>query len=248
MKELSLQLLSQFDWVHYVPTPDRFFKSAGSIVAAAAFGAGYGLAGRIVYPNAGIVPLHYAIWFTVAFQIKYTINLVANQFTEFMSRGAPIDEWENVSEDDLTWREQIRSRYWKLVCLKDTSLKNMDEVLSRLFNIRPYQEVKGDNVYDASFVEMCRYRVWGVFKSTIVDSVSWALAYRLTNSMGFSLPSWTAVPHLIILRSIVQDILLIPSLHMYARFCNDLADELGDSDQRTAKFRAEWLRKLLPAL
>ena len=77
-----LQIFDQLKLERYLPAPDRFYKSAGSMVAAAAFGAAYGLIGRVVYPQAGINPLHYAIWFTVAYQIKYCFNLIENHFEE----------------------------------------------------------------------------------------------------------------------------------------------------------------------
>lgn len=243
-----LQIFDQLKLERYLPAPDRFYKSAGSMVAAAAFGAAYGLIGRVVYPQAGINPLHYAIWFTVAYQIKYCFNLIENHFEEFMGVAAYFHELEKVPEDELDVQDQIRYHCWKIIHLRNAALKRIDEVFSYVFRIRPYQEVKEDNVEDASFLEMCRYRIWRVFKSALLDTLSSAAAYRLTNSMGFTLPDRTSVPLFLIMRSLVLDILLIPSLHLYARFCNQLADELGEGDQNASQLRAKWLKDILPAL
>ena len=244
-----VQFLSELKLDRLIPAPDRFYTSAaGSIFAAAAFGAVYGLVGRVIYPNARISPLHYAIWFTTAFQIKYSVNFIENQFEKFMGVGAYLDELEKAPEDELDLEDRIRCHCWKVIQFRNTALKKIDGAISGIFNIRPYQVVTADNVSDASFLEMCRYRVWRVFKWTILDTISFSIAYRLTNGMGFTLPARTSVPLFIVMSSIVRDILLIPSLYLYARFCNDLAEELGESDQRASHYRAVWLRNILPAL
>ena len=100
---------------------------------------------------------------------------------------------------------------------------------------------------DASFCEMRRYRIWPVFKSTIIDTISSRIAYQLTNTRGFTLPYHASATLFIVVRSIVKDILL-PALYIYARVCSQLANELGEGNPRAAAYRVVWIRRFLSSL
>lgn len=233
---------------NFLPAPNRLYSVAGSTFIAAAIGGSYGLIGRIVCPKAGIIPLHYAVWFAVAFQIKECINFGEIYFENFLGIGSYLDKLERIPEDELDLEDRIRFHCWKVIHLKNKSLKTIDRVISQFLDIRPYSDVREDGIKNASFLEMCRYRAWPVFKSTIVDAVSSALAYRLTHQMRLTLPAQTAVPLFIVIRSIVKDIILIPAMHVYARFCNQLADEIGEKDKRARAYRVYWIYRFLPAI
>lgn len=232
----------------FIPAPDRLYSSGGSLCLAATTGAVYGLIGRVIYPRAGIIPLHYAIWFAVAYQIKECINLLEGRFEDFIGVRTYLEKLEQIPEDELDLEDWIRYYCWKIINVKNNCIKTIDSLVSKLLDIRPYQEVMQDNVQDASFLEMCRYRVWHVFKSTIIHTVSITLGYQLTAGMGFTLPSRTSVRLLLVIQSVVKGILLVPALHVYARFCNKLADEIGEEDERAAHYRITWIRRFLPAL
>lgn len=236
------------NWNRFIPSPERLPSFASSMVIAAAIGGGYGLIGRVVYPRAGISPLNYAIWFATAYQIKECFHFAEKYLEGFLGVGAYLEKLEKIPEDQLDLQDQIRYHSWKMINLKNNFLKKLDQIASHILGIRPSQEINEKNVEKASFLEMCRYRVWRVFKETILDTISSSLAYHLTGGMGFTLPSRTAVPLFIIMRSIVKDILLVPALYVYANFCNQLANELGDKDERAAAFREACIRYILPTL
>lgn len=235
-----LSYLPRIPVEQYIPAPDRFYSSAGSLLGAAAIGALYGLAGRVVYPQAGIFPLHYSIWFTVAFQIKSTVTFLGNRADKFMHTGTPFEEMEKVSRGKLSWKDQIRYPYLKGVELKNSLLKSIDDVASKRLHIRPYSEIKQENVAEASFLEMCRYRVWRVFRETLLETACSVIAYQITTTVGFSLPARTSVPLFILARSFMKDIVFVPSLHYYARLVID--------QKKNAQSGITWIRKLLPAV
>lgn len=228
--------------------PDRFFSSVGSSFLAAAMGGTYGLLGRVIYPNAGISPLHYAVWFVLAFQIKQFVLSVESKMDRFLSLRGYLEKLEDISEDQLDLHDLIGLHCWRVIHLKSNTVKVVDGVFSKLLNIRPYEKVTVDNVEGSSFLEMCRYRIWPVFKLTVLDTVTFAVAYHFSNYMGFALPNRTAVPLLIVIRSVVEDIILIPALYVYARFCNRVADDLGEGDANSSAHRAKWIRLCLPTL
>lgn len=228
--------------------PARFYSSAGSTVVAAAIGGAYGFIARILHPTAGISPLHYAIWFALAFQIKEFVYAIENQFEDFLEVEAYLEKLEQTPEDELDLDDLIRYHCWKVIHLKNRVIRAIDSVFTTIFQIRPYDEINEDNVEEASFVEMCRYRIWPVFVSTLLDTASFALAHYFSNGMGFTIPDRTAVPLLIVIRSIVKDIIIVPALYVYARFCNKMADNLEESDERSSRYRAKWIRWCLPTL
>jgi hypothetical protein len=256
MNDLFLgQLLREVKWESFIPDPSHFYSSAnifccsaGSMVAAAAFGGTYGLIGRVIYPQAGIIPFHYAIWFTVAFQIKTCINLLESHFALFLSLEKYFEKLESVSEHGFGIKDRIRYQCWKVIHLRTAVMTAVDDCFSWMFNVRPSYEVTSNNVEDSSFTEMCRFRIWKVFKATILDTVSSSLAWQMTTRMGFSLPNKTAVPLFIIIQSIVSGIFLLPSLHIYMRFCDHVANGIGGHDKPGAQIRAKWLSNYLPAL
>ncbi len=228
--------------------PDRFYNGAGSAITAAAIGGVYGLIGRVIYPKAGISPLNYAIWFLLAYQIKLAINLLETRFDDFIGVGAYLEALERVPEDQLDLKDQFRYHCWKVIQLKQKCVKVADQIFSRIFHIRPYQEVTPENVQNASFLEMCRYRIWPVFKSTILNTLSFSLAYKLSNKMGFTLPARTSASLLYVIQSIIKDIILVPALYIYVAFCNRLADNLGEGGEVAEAYRSYWIRRFLPVL
>jgi hypothetical protein len=242
------RFFSRLSWSHFLPAPARLYSSAGSTIVAAAIGGIYGLAGRVIYPKAGISSLNYAVWFACAFQIKECINLLEFHFESFMGVSAYFEELEKTPEDQLNLKDKIRYHCWRIVHLKNHCLRALDQAACKILAIRPSQDISAHNVEDASFLEMCRYRIWPVFKSTIIDTVCSGLAYRVTNGMGFTLPQQASATLFIVIRSIIKDILLIPALYVYARVCNHLAEELGDGDQRSTIYRVVWIRRFLPSL
>lgn len=241
--------ISQFHFTDFLPAaPDRF-SSVGSTLLSAAIGGAYGLIGRVIYPKAGISPLHYAIWFVLAFQIKQFILSAQCHFGNFLGVKDYLEELENVPEDELDLHDLVRYHSWKVIQLKNHVLHVIDQFFYQIFDIRPYEEIDAENVEEASFLEMCRYRMWPIFKLTVLETLSFALAHRLLNAMGFTIPSQTAVPLFIIIRSVVRDIILVPAVYVYARLCNKLADHLDDgSDEKAAAYRANWIKWCLPAL
>lgn len=246
MFNLPFDRLLTFDFFRFAPQPDRLYGLAGSTVLAAVIGCTYGLIGRVVYPSSGIYPLNYALWFAVAFQINHFINKIDFSFKKFIHRGNYFQEGISVTRSNL--EGIIRRKCWKMNRLKNKYLLSLDYLVCQILHIRPYYKIKRSNVYDASFFEMCRYRVWKVFKSTIIDTASSMIAYRLLVKAGITLPGRTAVPFFIAIRSIVTEVLLIPALYFYARLCSELVGELGNGSQKAARYRALWIRKLLPAL
>ncbi len=237
-----------FGWNRMIPGPERLHASAGSLLVAGAMGGAYGLIGRVVYPKAGIIPLHYAIWFAAAYQIQETFILLKNHFEDFLGVTAYLEKLEQIPEDELELDDQIRYHCWKIMSLKNQLVQMIDRIVVKYLGLRPIDDVTEDNVEDASFLEMCRYRAWRVFKATLLASVSSALAYHLTNGTGFALPNHTRVPLFIVMQSIVKDILFVPAAYMYVRACNHLVDQLGDQDVRAASLRERLFRRFLPAL
>jgi hypothetical protein len=240
--------MTYFNLNHFIPAPHRLYSFGGSTFVAAGIGYGYGLIGRAVYPKAGITPLNYAIWFAVAYQIKQCIDLTENRFQNFLRFKAYLEDLERTPEDQLDLKNQIRYHCWRVIQLKNNCLNAIDQAVSRIFRIRAYHAVTEANVQDASFLEMCRYRMWRVFKSTVIDNVSSLLAYQLTNRVGFTLPNHTAVPFFIVIQSIIKDVLLVPALYFYARTCNQIANDIGEGDKIAAGYRESWIRYFLPVL
>lgn len=201
----------------FFPGPEKIYSIAGSIsmLAAPAVGAGYGLIGRAVYPNAGIIPLHYAVWFSVAYLIKYCVLRIESFYEQFMGVQNYLEGLEKIKPQKLASMDKLRCHIWKVTQFRNTVVKEVDEVFCGLFHVRPYTEVTTENVAHASFAEMCRYRVWSVFKSTMLNVVSTIAAYHLTLSMGFSLPNQTDVQLFLIIQSIALSILFVPALHRY---------------------------------
>jgi hypothetical protein len=215
---------------------------------AAAIGGVYGLIGRVVYPKAGISSLNYAFWFACAFQIRECINLLEFRFEKFMGVSAYFERLEKIPEDRLDLKDKIRYHCWKVVHLKNYCLQTLDQLACKIFSIRPCQEVRANNVENASFLEMCRYRIWPIFKSTLIDTMSSGLAYRVSNGMGFTLPKQASAALFIVIRSIIKDILLIPALYVYARVCSQLAEELQEEDKHSVVYRVVWIQRFLPPL
>lgn len=250
--------LPNIDISHFLPSvdasqflpavPTRFMSSVGSTFIATATGYTYGLVGRILYPNTGISPLHYATWFTLAFQIQQFVFLIEINIHDFLGVRSYLEELENVSEDELDLSDLVRYYCWEIIQIKNQTVQAIDGVFVRVLNIRPYDEINSDNVEEASFFEMCRYRMWPVFKLAVLETVSFSLAYRLCNSMGFSLPARTAVPLIVVISSIVKDIILIPALHCYVHWCNEMANKVEDGNEEAFTYRAKWFRSFLPSL
>lgn len=228
------QYLSSLHIQQYFPAPEWLCKTAASsLILAGAVGGAYGLIGRVVYPRAGIIPLHYSLWFALAYLISSCVRHVENRFEQFM--GKP--NIENQKPSDMDVFDQIRYHAWRVILVRDAALKKIDALFSRLFRVRAYDEVNEQNVRAASYVEMCRYRVWSVFKSTVLYEVSTFSAYQLTRAIGFSLPSRTAVPLLIAIGSIVGEILLVPALYK-------LADSIDEGEERGNTKLHAWLPAL----
>lgn len=241
----------------YFHTPDKLYSSAGSALAAAGIGAGAGLVGRAVYPDSGIVPLHYSVWFGLAYQIKSFITLVESRFDGFMDIGAYIEFLEQIPEDALDFKDQFRYNAWKIIRYKTVVLNKIDQLYCYVFSVRPYAQVTVDNVYQSSFMEMCRYRVWKVFKSTIVDAVSISLAYHLCNATGFILPARSSAPLILIIQSITVRIIMVPALYCYINAWNKKnvpAVDAAEGENATPiqaialPKRILWLNKLLPEM
>lgn len=242
------QLMAYTDWSKFVPIPTRFFASTGSMLVAAAAGGGYGLIGRLIYPKIGILPLHYAAWFAVAFQIKQVVELVERRIDNFLGVKDYLEELENTAKDELDLKDQIYCQCWQVIQLRNHVVSALDGIFSRIFHLRSYQEVKKDNVQEASFLEMCRYRMWPIFKSTVLDTIRFGVAYHLCNKVGIYLPTHTAVPLFLVIRSIVKDIILVPALYTYVKFCNHLAKELTEEDAQAVIVRKKWIYFCLPVL
>ena len=230
-------------WKDFIPAPKGVYSFAGSAFGALGIGYAYGFMARAVYPKVGIVPFHYAVWFGVAFQIKQLIQLNAFLFKKFLSSRSYLEKLKNLPDDELSLKNQARRYCWKVIDCKNRCLQAVDGVVCRLFNIRPHQEIKADNVQKASFIEMCRYRIWPVFKSTLLDTVSSSIAHSLVNRLGFTLPVQTVVPLFIWIRSIMQNIILIPALHVQIRFYKQLM-----IDGVSITPRREWIQQFLPVL
>lgn len=212
------------------PAPFYVYSFAGSIVVASALGAAYGLIGRVSYPSAGISPLNYAVWFTVAYQIKTVIDKIENYFENGLKdylKGV-----ENIPEDQLKVQNNLKVRLWKVIRFKNSLVTKVDGYFSSIFKIRPYQEVYQEDVNQASYLEMCRYRIWKVFKLAVYDTLSSAAAFSLLNRAGLFLPEKTVVPIFLIVRTILFNIVLIPTLHLYFRWTD----------------RFQWARNYLPSI
>lgn len=200
------------------PAPFYVYSFAGSLVVAPALGAAYGLIGRVSYPNAGISPLNYSVWFTVAFQIKMLIDKVESFFENKLKDY--LKGIENIPEDQLELQNNLKVRLWKVIRFKNKVVKKVDDYFSNLLKIRPLHEVTKENVDRASYLEMCRYRIWKVFKLAIYDTLSSAAAFSLLNRAGLFLPEKTVVPLFLIFRTILFNIGLIPTLYLYLRSTN----------------------------
>ncbi|MBA2368285.1 MAG: hypothetical protein H0V82_04590 [Candidatus Protochlamydia sp.] len=228
-----------------LPDPTSLFQSAGSLGLAAVAGAGYGMAARILYPNSGIYPTHYALWFILGYKIKEIVCICDEQAQIFIGAAIP--------REDALWLERSLTQKgrliaWKAIHLKNLLLKPIDRILCYTLNLRPFNEVTSSNVAEASFLEMCRFRMWNVFKTTIFDFVSILSAHRLTQLAGISLPSRTSVPLFLMVQTIAQNILLAPLLYKYLNFCDHVAAELDLESARIASERARWIRNWLPSL
>lgn len=241
-----MEFLTHFK--QYIPAPDRLYSAAGSIFVAAAIGASYGLIGRVMRPNAGFSPLNFALWFTIAYQIKHYVHFSEKYFVRFLGVKSYLKELEHVPEDELDLEDQVRYHCWRVIQIKNTVINKIDAVFSKLCQIRPFIGVTADNVKEASFLEMCRYRIWKVFKSTILELISSRIAFHFSNAMGFKIPIDTSVQLFIVIQSIIREILLIPALHIYVRVCNHLVDHMGEKDKDGAYLRAQWISSLLPSL
>jgi len=229
-------------------TPNRFASSVGSTFMAAVWGGAYGLLARAIHSDAKISSLHYAAWFSLAFQLKECICLIEGRFDSFLRVKAYLNCLENLKEDKLNLRDLVCYHFWKVIQLKNSILQRMDQICIALLNIRPFEEVDTSNIEEASFFEMCRYRIWPVFKTTVLETVSFALAHSLLKKMGFILTDRTAVPYLLVIRSIVKDIIFVPALYIYLKLCNRMADRLDEEDEHASSYRVKWMRFYLPDL
>lgn len=249
MNSLSLNgMIAQFSLSGFLPTPKSFYSSARSTFVAAMVGGAYGLVGRVIYPKQGIFPVNYTLWFAGAFQIKECFELFQRHFKVFLGVTDYLEQLEYIPENELDLEDQLRHQIWKIIQLKNHCIKTVDAVFCRIFNLRSYQEVTIRNVYEASFLEMCRYRIWKIFKLTILDTISFSITHRLLNTLGFHIPQYMSVPLLLLIRSIVRDIILVPALYSYARFCNTLVNELGNGDKYAASIQEKFINYLLPEL
>ncbi len=232
----------------FIPAPSHLFTSVGSFGLAAVFGGAYGLIGRAVYPQSGINPINYAVWFVVAYQVKQLFQRLELEGGNFLGARHYFDYLERQDDREMAVSDQLRLTCWKVIVVKDYVLTKIDDCFSYVFNIRPYREITAENVQDASFVEMSRFRLWNVFKSTILDNTSFSLAHGLTHRMGFTLPLHTSIPLFILVQSIAKNIFLIPMMYKYMNFCNHLAAEIDEGAASTPSQRAEWLKRILPPL
>lgn len=230
---------------HLLPDPASLFQSVGSMGLAAAAGAGYGVVARFISPNTGIYPIHYAAWFVVAYKIKEILNHCEEQAGIFIGNEEPQSDASFIEQ---SFAEKVRLTIWKTIHFKNSLLHAIDGIFCIALNMRPFCEVTAANVEDASFIEMCRFRMWNVFKTTILDFVSILSTHRLVQLAGLSLPARTSVPFFLMVQTIVQNILLAPILYKYLNFCDHLAAELDLESARIAAERARWIRDWLPSL
>ena len=228
-----------------LPDPASLFQSVGSMGLAAAAGAGYGVVARFIAPNAGIYPLNYAVWFVVAYKIKEILNLCEEQANIFLGNET---QQSDLSIQTISWADSVHQTVWKMIHIKNTLLGAIDRLFCLVLNMRPFNEVTSANVEEAAFFEMCRFRMWNVFKTTVLDFISIIGAHRLLLLARLSLPARTSVPFFLMVQTVVQNILLAPLLYKYLNFCDHLAAELDLESARIAAERARWIRDWLPSL
>ncbi len=231
----------------FTSMPSKFVTSAGTTVVATTAGFAYGFLGRKVYPLSGVIPFHYGIEFALAFQIMQFILQIEKNFRQFLKVESYFKKLEMLSEDELDLEDRVRFHCWKIIQLKNQIILRIDNALVFLFKIRPHHKVTKDNVEQASFIEMCRYRIWPVFKLTVLETLSFRVAFLLCNGMGFKLPVSTSVPRVVIISSIVREIIIIPALYTYANWCQK--SESGEKyTAESLALRAKWIRYFLPSL
>jgi hypothetical protein len=222
----------------FVTTPTYLFNQADSSHFALVIGGTYGLLGRAVFPQKGINPINYAIWFVVAFQIKKLIQNWETQLSQNLNSDAAPNEHKLLP--------RIRQYYRSGRDFKDMVLNKVDTAVCFLFGLRPYDQITKENVQDALFLEMCRFRLWNVFKSTIIDNASFAIARTVTHQLGFTLPSHTSIPVFLATEVIIRNIVCLPLIYKYMDFSNRL--EIDVSPVSTPSERASVFKQLLPAL
>lgn len=232
-------VLPYFDHLPVIP-PDQVYGKAGSVFMAAIIGGGYGLIARTISPDAGIYPFHYMAWFATAYQIKWLMEVIGEiSWNRYLQR--PVESYPKFSHLIHRFSLHITDDLQMLV-------KTIDTFVSLSLNIRPANLVNAENIEEAAFLEMCRFRMWRVFKETILDMSSFTLAHRLTRKLHISLPNRTAIPFFLVIRSIAIGIVIVPCCHLYARFLNHLIGTLDKEDKWAIKRRIRWINRLMPDL
>ncbi|WP_068469205.1 hypothetical protein [Candidatus Protochlamydia phocaeensis] len=229
--------------VRFLPAPDHVYSSAQSIGMAAAAGALYGLGVRVLYSQNNWAPLSYAACFVLAYQIKQSCMWLGKRGLDYIAEAEQLQHSSVLSSKD-----RLRVYAWKVIQSYQGLVRRIDEAVSRLLGIRPSYSVTQDNVKEASFLEMCRFRIWSVFRDTILNQISFSIAYRFSNRVGLHLSNRGAVPLFLIIQGIVQNILFIPLLYKYAHFCNRLAGHLDKDAVSTVPQRAKLIGSFLPPL
>ncbi|MCE2983723.1 MAG: hypothetical protein LW832_09190 [Parachlamydia sp.] len=226
-----------------MPDPSSLFKPIGSWGLAAIAGGTYGYIARSISPNDGIYPAHYALWFIVAYRIKETLDEWEDHFNAYLGDSTPAINWTEADS-----KERFRLLYWKVLERKSEVVKATDWVFGFLFGLRPFEEVTEANVSQSSFLEMCRYRTWNVFKLTIKDHISILSSHRIMQLAGFALPAHTRVPFFLTAEILVKNILLVPFLYRYLNVCDRMAAGLELEAATALAERAQWIRSWLPKL
>lgn len=223
-----------------ITTPSYLYNQVETVGLAAVAGGTYGLVGRKIFPKTGINPINYAVWFIVAFQIKKVFEQWELQALQTLNAKFSPEILES------NFIKQTRYYYRIGTYLKDILLSKIDLCFSYVFSIRCCHLVTQENVQDASFLEMCRFRVWNVFKSTIIDNASFAIARVVTHHLGFALPMHTSIPIFLAIETIIQNIILVPLIYKYMDFCNHL--DLDVNLFSTPSERAAIFKRQLPAI
>ena len=229
-----------------IPTVNSYFSAAGSLLLASGVGVAYGLIGRFIYPRAGIYPLHYGIWFGLAFQIKYILTeIIGKRYRKFCELG--IHHIEN--KKDIFAKEGIVDQactlWWKVIYVRYKTMKAVDKVFSKVFKVRRSREITHANVKDASFLEMCRYRLWPIFKKSVVENVAFSVAYHATTFIGLALPLNTAVSTLLVIHSIAIQIIFVSAFHRYMGICRQKAMQMNQKLPDLNSFRLKMFHWFL---
>lgn len=144
-----------------------------------------GLLGQEVGP---ILPLPYVLSGLISAAIVETARLTYSLALHVIGKRADYENLQN--PEKASCFDRLRQRTWKVINRVEGIERDIDNVFSKIFHIRPAKEVRDNKIPDRElyFMEVVRRAFWEQVQETIATSIPQNLAIKAVVALGHIIP------------------------------------------------------------